>query len=71
MIGEGGSDMEEKEKMEAKIVLQVHDELIIECKKEVQKEVERILQTEMENAMKLKVPLKVDIAYGKNWYEAK
>ena len=62
---------EEKLDEKAKIVLQVHDELIIECRKEVQKEVERILQTEMENAMKLKVPLKVEISEANNWYEAK
>lgn len=59
------------EKFDAKIVLQVHDELIIESKVENQKEVENILKEEMENAMKLKVPLKVEISEADNWYEAK
>ena len=62
---------EEKLENEAKIVLQVHDELIIECKKEKQEKVEKILKQEMENAMKLKVPLKVEISEANNWYEAK
>lgn len=62
---------EEKLENEAKIVLQVHDELIIECKKEKQEKVEEILKQEMENAMKLKVPLKVEISEANNWYEAK
>lgn len=59
------------EKLEAKIVLQVHDELIIECKKEIADEVKKILQEEMENATKLKVPLEVEVSEAENWYEAK
>ena len=61
----------EKEKLNAKIVLQVHDELIIECKTEESERTKIILQEEMENAMKLKVPLKVEISEAKNWYDAK
>ena len=60
-----------KEKLEAKIVLQIHDELIIECKIEEKEEVKRILQEEMESATELRVPLKVDISEAENWYEAK
>ena len=60
-----------KEKIDAKIILQVHDELIIESKKEEQDEVEKILKEEMEGAMKLKVPLKVEISEAENWYDAK
>ena len=60
-----------KEKLDAKIILQVHDELIIEAKKECQEQVETILKEEMENAMKLKVPLKVEISEANNWYDAK
>ena len=61
----------EKEKLEAKLVLQVHDELIIECKKEIADEVKSLLQEEMQNAVKLKVPLKVEVSEAENWYEAK
>ena len=60
-----------KEKLDAKIILQVHDELIIEAKKECQEQVETILKEEMENAMNLKVPLKVEISEAENWYDAK
>ena len=60
-----------KEKLEAKIVLQVHDELIIECKKEQAEKVGSLLKEEMENAVKLKVPLKVEVSGAENWYEAK
>ena len=60
-----------KEKLEAKIVLQVHDELIVECKIEEKENVKIALKEEMENAMKLKVPLKVEISEAENWYEAK
>ena len=60
-----------KEKLDAKIILQVHDELIVEAKKEYQEQVETILKEEMESAMKLKVPLKVEISEANNWYDAK
>ena len=61
----------EEEKLDAKIVLQVHDELIIECNKNIVEKVKRILQYEMENAISLKIPLKVEISEAENWYEAK
>ena len=60
-----------KEKLDAKLVLQVHDELIVECKIEVKEEVKKILQQEMESAMKLRIPLKVEVSEASNWYEAK
>ena len=60
-----------KEKIKAKIVLQVHDELIIECKIEEKEVAKNILKEEMENAMKLKVPLKVEVSEAENWYDAK
>lgn len=57
--------------LKARMLLQVHDELIFEFPK-VEEEPLRILVTEcMENAMTLSVPLSVDIHVGKNWYEAK
>ena len=64
-------DKLESEGLDAKIVLQVHDELIIECNKDIAEKVKGILQYEMENAVTLKIPLKVDISEAKNWYEAK
>ena len=60
-----------EEKLEAKVVLQVHDELIIECKVEEKEKIKNILQQEMENAAQLRVPLKVDVSEATNWYEAK
>lgn len=57
--------------LKTKLILQVHDELILdapECEKE---EAAEILKYEMENAVKLNVPLKVEVHCGKNWYEAK
>ena len=61
----------EKEKLNAKIVLQVHDELIVECKIEEKEKVKMMLSEEMENAMKLNVPLKVEASEAENWYQAK
>ena len=55
----------------ARLVLQVHDELIIDCPKEEAEEVAKILKQEMENAIQLKVPLTVEVGVGENWYEAK
>ena len=60
-----------KEKLDAKIILQVHDELIIESRKEEKEKVKKILKNCMENAITLVVPLKVDISEADNWYEAK
>ncbi len=55
------------EKMQSQIILQIHDELIVESpKNEVEKATE-ILQKEMENALILDVPLKVDIKISQNW----
>lgn len=56
---------------EAKLILQVHDELIVECEKEHTDTVCNILKREMENAANLKVPLTVDVSSGETWYEAK
>ena len=57
--------------LNAKLILQVHDELIIECKQEEKEEVKKLLQNCMENATKLSIPLKVEISEATNWYEAK
>ncbi len=57
--------------LKSKLVLQVHDELIIETKKDEIDIIKNILKEEMENAVKLKVKLTVDINEGKSWYELK
>lgn len=56
---------------ESKLILQVHDELIIEAKTEEKEAVSKILREEMENAIELSVPLLVDMSEGENWYDAK
>jgi len=58
-------------KLESKLLLQIHDELLLEVKEEEKEEVKQILVNAMENAMKLKVPLKVDLSEANNWYDAK
>lgn len=57
--------------LKSKIILQIHDELIIETKMEEKEKVEKILKESMENAVKLKIPLKVELSVASNWYEAK
>ena len=65
-------DRKLKEKgYDARLILQVHDELIIESHKDCTQAVRELMQTEMENAVKLSVPLTVEIAEGASWYEAK
>jgi len=58
------------EKLDASMVLQVHDELVFEVKKEQVEALEALVKDEMEHAVSLKVPLKVDIQAGENWREA-
>ncbi|MDL2310808.1 DNA polymerase I [Peptostreptococcaceae bacterium OttesenSCG-928-C18] len=58
-------------KLKSKLVLQVHDELIIETVESELKEVEKILKDTMEHAVKLNVELKVDINVGNSWYDSK
>ena len=60
-----------KRQLDAKIVLQVHDELLVETNIENKEEVKEIIQNCMENVTTFKVPLKVEISEAKNWYEAK
>ena len=56
---------------EARLVLQVHDELIVECPPEEREQVERILQEEMEGAVRLSVPMVAEAGSGRTWFEAK
>ena len=57
--------------LKSKIVLQIHDELLIETLEEEKEEVKEILKSCMENAIKLEVPLNVEVEEGKNWFQAK
>ncbi len=59
------------EKLDAKLIMQIHDELIIESKEEIAPQVAKILKEEMENAVKMKVPMLVDVKFAKTWYETK
>ena len=59
------------ENLKSKILLQIHDELLLQVRIEEKDVVEELLKTSMENAMKLKVPLEVELSSAKNWYEAK
>ena len=57
--------------LDARVILQVHDELIVEAEESVAKEAGKILEQEMERAAELLVPLLVDIHRGRDWYTAK
>ena len=57
--------------LKSKIVLQIHDELLIETLLEEKEKVREILKSCMENAIKLEVPLNVEVEEGKNWLQAK
>ena len=60
-----------EEKLDARLILQVHDELIIEAKDDIADRVSLILKEEMEAAAVMKVRLTADVHSGKSWYEAK
>lgn len=60
-----------KEQPDARLILQVHDELIVECDEKNAEKVCELLEYEMENAVKLAVKLTAEAHYGKNWLEAK
>ena len=60
-----------EDNLKAKIVLQIHDELLIECPIDEKEHVKEILVSEMESVCKLSVPLKVEAEEGKNWLAAK
>ena len=56
---------------EAKLLLQVHDELIVECPEEIAPQVAELVSREMENIATLKVPLTAEAKIGKSWFDAK
>ena len=57
--------------MSSKLILQVHDELVIEAPESEASRVAEILKDCMENAVELSVPLTVEVHTGKDWYDAK
>lgn len=65
------NDRIKKEGLKARLILQVHDELIVEAPQDESEIVAKLLQEEMENAVSLDVPLTADAAIGKTWYDAK
>ncbi|PLT32312.1 DNA polymerase I [Bacillus sp. V5-8f] len=65
------SERLEEENLKARLLLQVHDELIFEAPREELEMLMKIVPEEMERAIELKVPLKVDYAYGPTWFDAK
>ncbi|WP_199624486.1 DNA polymerase I [Paenibacillus alkalitolerans] len=60
-----------KEGVESRMLLQVHDELVFEVPESELERMSALVKEEMESALALDVPLKVDVSYGNNWYEAK
>ncbi len=64
-------DRLQEEGLESRLILQVHDELLVETKLSEADRVEQILREEMQQAASLKVPLEIDLHRGNNWYEAK
>jgi DNA polymerase-1 len=55
------------QKMESKLLLQVHDELVLDMVKDEQKDLEKLVKQEMMEAVKFDVPLEVEIGSGENW----
>jgi len=60
----------EEKKLQSKMLLQVHDELVFEIYRNEEGEVRTLVEESMKNAMKLGVPIEVEIGVGKNWLEA-
>lgn len=60
-----------KENLKSKLILQVHDELIVDAFKDEAEKVKKIVKEEMENAAKLSVPLTVSLSEAENWYDCK
>ena len=60
-----------KEALQARLIMQVHDELIVECPEDEAEQVKALLAEEMEGVYALSVPLTAEAHSGKNWLEAK
>ena len=65
------NDRLKAEHLKSRLILQIHDELLIEAEKSEVEEVKRILKEEMQGAAQLSVKLEIDMHTGANWYEAK
>ena len=65
------NDRLKREELKSRLILQVHDELLIEAHKDEVEYVKQILEEEMKGAADLSVPLEIDVHTGENWYEAK
>ncbi|MBU8770121.1 DNA polymerase I [Cytobacillus oceanisediminis] len=65
------ADRLRKEELKARLLLQVHDELIFEVPEDEIETLKKIVPDVMENAVELKVPLKVDYSFGPTWFDAK
>ena len=61
----------EENHLRCKMILQVHDELLFDCPKDEVEVVEKAIKDIMEHTCELKVPLKVEMESGENWYQAK
>ena len=61
----------EKQNLKSKMVIQVHDELVFDAKIEEKDQLIKIMKDVMEHVVELSVPLKIDVEYGDNWYQAK
>jgi DNA polymerase-1 len=60
-----------KRNLKSKMLIQVHDELVLNVHKDEEETVEKLVKETMENAYKLEVPLVVDVNKGTDWYDAK
>lgn len=60
-----------QENMKSRLIMQVHDELLVEAPENEREKAQQILKEEMENACRMRVKLTADVSFGKDWYEAK
>ena len=60
-----------EQKLDARLIMQVHDELIVEASEKQADIVAGIVKREMENAVKMRVPMQADVGIGKTWYDSK
>ena len=65
------SEAFKKEKLESQLILQIHDELIVDVKKGEEEKVKNIVTTEMQNVCALKVPLVVSVGMGESLFDCK
>ena len=61
----------QKQRLQSKIVLQVHDEMMVEAVEEEKEQIKQIMKQSMESAIKLQVPLIADLSEAENWHDCK